>query len=509
MPNWESLFRLIYFVIHGRIKEVMEVMGMLKSISLENYKCFKNKTDIDIAPLTVLCGVNSSGKSSILKSLLMLKQSYEDNNASNNLIFNGKYVDNGSFNEILSYNSSNKYFHISNSFDIAGKGISKDSTNFKDLYRLYYNKKIKLFKIINSIDVIESTGFVNANKIAKYDISIIIIQNNGTSISSHISMVSTGQNTYNISCKQIPDTSGNLDDFEIRTCTCHFSGMVLNSIYKEKMNDQQKLFIPAIVSIFNIIYSQYMQIRYIAPLRESPKRRYITDKSVSSVGVFGENAAILLKNKFCKKWDGITAPVSENNVNNLLYGFNSYKFHDIFKSWLRYFELGNIWLDKSQQEIIKIKINNSNVIDVGFGVSQVLPILVEGIYMPPEQTLLLEQPEIHLHPKMQMKIADFLLSLAMQNKQIIVETHSDHFINRLVRRCMEDRKFHEKVQIFFIDKDENNVSHKQPITIDDVNGALCENENFFYQFANETAKIIDIGYRNLQNKKAVEGENNV
>ena len=88
---------------------------MLKSISLKNYKCFKDETTIDIAPLTVLCGVNSSGKSSILKSLLMLKQSYEDNNAANNLIFNGKYVDNGSFNEIHSYPNLPKKLYIGRS----------------------------------------------------------------------------------------------------------------------------------------------------------------------------------------------------------------------------------------------------------------------------------------------------------------------------------------------------------------------------------------------------------
>ena len=213
----------------------------------------------------------------------MMKQSYEDNNAANNLIFNGKYVDNGSFDEIHSYNPSEKFFHISNSFDIEDSGISKDSTNFKDLHRIYYNKNIKIFRINNSIDVIGSTGFVNANKILKYDIYIDIIQNNGENICSKITMTSAEHNTYNISCEQIPDTSGNLDDIEIETCTCHFSGMVLNSIYKDGMDNKQKLFIPSIASIFNIISSQYMQIRYIAPLRESPKRRYIADKSVSSV----------------------------------------------------------------------------------------------------------------------------------------------------------------------------------------------------------------------------------
>ena len=56
-------------------------MSMLQTITLENYKCFKDKTKIDIAPLTILCGGNSSGKSSIFKSLLLLKQSYENSSS--------------------------------------------------------------------------------------------------------------------------------------------------------------------------------------------------------------------------------------------------------------------------------------------------------------------------------------------------------------------------------------------------------------------------------------------
>lgn len=73
---------------------------MLEAISLENYKCFKEKTDIGIAPLTVLCGINSSGKSSIINSLLLQKQSYEDCSISNNMKLNGEYVKSGRFNDI-------------------------------------------------------------------------------------------------------------------------------------------------------------------------------------------------------------------------------------------------------------------------------------------------------------------------------------------------------------------------------------------------------------------------
>ena len=78
------------------------------------------------------------------------------------------------------------------------------------------------------------------------------------------------------------------------------------------------------------------------------------------------------------------------------------------------------------------------IADVGFGVSQLLPILVLGIRSDESSLLLLEQPEIHLHPKLQANLADFLLTLAEQGRRLIVETHSDHFINRLRRRIAED-----------------------------------------------------------------------
>ena len=69
------------------------------------------------------------------------------------------------------------------------------------------------------------------------------------------------------------------------------------------------------------------------------------------------------------------------------------------------------------------------------------------------ETLLVEQPEIHLHPKAQMCIADFLLATVLRDKSIIVETHSDHIINRVIRRMMEDSNFYELVKILFVDQD--------------------------------------------------------
>ena len=144
-------------------------MGMLKSISLENYKCFKDKTDIDIAPLTVLCGVNSSGKSSILKSLLMLKQSYENELPYNEMTFNGKLVDNGYFEDIIYHDKETKIeeiengkFTITTTFALydriseSGNNTIKrqDIPSFKELKKIFFLvKNIDQFKIKTSITV--------------------------------------------------------------------------------------------------------------------------------------------------------------------------------------------------------------------------------------------------------------------------------------------------------------------------------------------------------------------
>ena len=75
---------------------------------------------------------------------------------------------------------------------------------------------------------------------------------------------------------------------------------------------------------------------------------------------------------------------------------------------------------------------------VGVGISQVLPVLVVCLLADPGDLVLLEQPELHLHPALQMRLADFLLACVESGRQIIVETHSENLVNRLRRRVAED-----------------------------------------------------------------------
>ncbi|MCI0519119.1 MAG: AAA family ATPase, partial [Chloroflexi bacterium] len=81
-----------------------------------------------------------------------------------------------------------------------------------------------------------------------------------------------------------------------------------------------------------------------------------------------------------------------------------------------------------------------NLVDVGYGVSQVLPIVVDVLQNPSGTTFLLQQPEVHLHPKAQAELGSFLATLARdQNKRFIIETHSDYLLDR-IRMDVRDRK---------------------------------------------------------------------
>ncbi len=100
-----------------------------------------------------------------------------------------------------------------------------------------------------------------------------------------------------------------------------------------------------------------------------------------------------------------------------------------------------------------------NLVDVGYGVSQVLPIIVDAVQNPKNTTFLLQQPEVHLHPRAQAELGSFLATLAkQQNKRFIVETHSDYLIDR-IRMDIRDKKYltPDDVEILYFEKSRSGV----------------------------------------------------
>ena len=170
---------------------------------------------------------------------------------------------------------------------------------------------------------------------------------------------------------------------------------------------------------------------------------------------------------------------------------------ELVQQWMSYFELGDLEI-KNQQGALQLNIQNSNIADVGFGISQTLPVIVHGLSMDYEQTLILEQPEIHLHPRMQMRMSDFLLTLSQTNHCVVVETHSDHIINRLVRRALEakDDMLLRNIAIYFVENT-GEGSQVHEIEIDRIRGISESPSEFFTQFASETSYIVKAGINNI------------
>ena len=126
-----------------------------------------------------------------------------------------------------------------------------------------------------------------------------------------------------------------------------------------------------------------------------------------------------------------------------------------------------------------------NLPDVGFGISQVLPVLVQCFYAPEGSIILMEQPEIHLHPSAQSALADVMIDVINsrengkdRNIQLVIETHSEHFLRRLQRRIAEDSISQEKVSVYFANLTKTPAT-LESLQIDKFGNIKNWPENFF------------------------------
>ena len=187
----------------------------------------------------------------------------------------------------------------------------------------------------------------------------------------------------------------------------------------------------------DLVLQEFSQIYYIGPLREWPRRIYIsTGETPREVGSTGELGPEVWWSASEIRGLGLEGRLAE---------------------WCSRMGLAfDIGLSTIQGGLFQVIIDDAyskvpvNLPDVGFGTSQILPILIQGLIAPPGATLLLEQPEIHLHPKVQADLADFLIEVSQRGVGVIVETHSEHLITRLQRRIAEESLEKEELAIYYV-----------------------------------------------------------
>ncbi len=397
---------------------------MLKRIEIENFKAWR-KADLTFGKVTGLFGKNSAGKSSLLHLLLLLKQTRNATDRGTVLDFGrpGAMVNLGTFEDVV---------HRRDNAQAICWGLE---WTLPDALRIKYPPLSSDPRIQgDSLQVRCRVGFRNKRPWPRelvYRFS-----------EEEFRLQAKGKSEW---FKWMPKldlvrTRGRPSRLPHPAKGYLFPGQAKSYFQNAEFLDELEL-----------EYEKFMDsIHYLGPLREYPRREYQWAGSIpEDVGQRGERTI-----------DAILAATARKEKRQLGFGKWRRPFQEIIAHWLR--ELGLIHEFRLEEiaegtNLYRTRVRTSRsgvwtaLTDVGFGVSQVLPVLVLLYYVPEGSTVLMEQPEIHLHPAVQSGLADVMLNVAeVRNVQIVVESHSEHLMRRLQRRVAEQEVPCEDVRLYFV-----------------------------------------------------------
>lgn len=252
-------------------------------------------------------------------------------------------------------------------------------------------------------------------------------------------------------------------------------------------------------------------LKYLGPLRDAPKPIYPLAPAAdpNDVGLRGEYTAAVLELHKEKKIKYIpSSHFSEPIVDRRIV---TRTLESAVIDWLQYLGVAKSVQTRDRGKLgHELKVNIEDVecahdlTHVGVGVSQVLPILVSCLLAEADSTLVFEQPELHLHPKVQTLLGDFFLSMALCNKQTIVETHSEYLIDRLrfrIAAATNENKLTDQVKMYFVKK-QNANSEFTEVVVNDYGAIPDWPDGFFDQSQKQAEEIMRAASIKRKNNKA-------
>jgi len=418
-------------------------------LSISNFKTIRELKEFNFNSINIISGVNSSGKTSFIQFLLLLKKTIEAQLANPRLVFDNF----GTYESLVFGKDANNQIGFELLFEkdeIEGKfqsvyGIEAVSVKVDYILQNKENMPSSIVITYKSPQMPRKEHFMSFNREGDiYKVNITFTTLFGKDIRDLAGDYGTLNTTSFIPLTFTTETDNpdhrKIEDLEI------FGFLDNNPKKSIPIAIQTKEIQEIISSIFNVI-------SYIGPLREEPKDLYDANIKNKNIGNKGEFAAQFLEEEANTEVEFYDIQTNELKKTPL---------SDAVKYWIcEKFNLAkDIKVEKYKDNYIVKVVNHygieSTIRQVGFGISQVLPIVVEGLRMDKNGILILEQPEIHLHPKVQGALFDFIHSLSLTGKKFVIETHSDHFITRMRRRVAEDSgNLSEKINLVFVEERES------------------------------------------------------
>ena len=404
---------------------------MITELRAQNFKSWQDTSKLQFAPLTGLFGANSSGKTSILQVLLMLKQTVERPPDWNEPLYFGNeesLVNLGNFGTVIHKHKQDLSLDIS---------VSWKSSTVADI-----NKYIRFYNL-NVETLSSSQGDRDRSEEISFSTNIArgVVNN---------SYYATDLYRFDV---QQPDL---FRCYGFRTARNQI--MEISSRFE---GDFENLF---------------SRILYLGPLREHPRHRYTWEGDhPRSIGQEGEKAIPALLSGRIRR-----LPIDEQILSWLqrLELIHSYDLHPVSDTSRDY-----EFLVKKYKGGPEVRLT-----DIGFGVSQVLPVLILCYYAPEGSILILEQPEAHLHPKVQTELADVLIDVVKnRNVQIILESHSEYLLSRLQRRIAEKEIAATDTALYFCEI-KDGTSEIEQLNVDEYGNIRNWPQDFFGDVTGELIK---------------------
>ncbi len=423
---------------------------------VDNYRGFKD-TYVPLKDVNFFMGENSTGKTSIL-SLVNILSSFEFWFISS---FNTNEITLGQFNEIV--NKGEKSFSIGffgdnpKIFPNISQAVYVSLKNHEGLpfisefSYIRDNYNIKLF----FRDVLKC-------KVEKIDENFINTSDSISFFKKWIDHMKTLKGGFKISNSNVDDEFG-----------------LFRKTFKIEQELVEKGIIPKLESKPSITGRD---ANWISPIRAKPKRIYESFDTNNSQE--GEDSTDKLSKILTSKKVESKEVLSKDIFP---FGEKSGLFKKIES---KRFESGEL-----SPYVINIILDNQpfKICNVGYGISQILPILVETFTKPKDGMFLIQQPEIHLHPKAQAAVGDLIYDLHVaENKKFCIETHSEYLINRFRLRLKENRSNNPSSQVLFFERTDTG-NRVQPIEIQN-NGKYSENQpdSFSDFFIEEDLKLLEL-----------------